>query len=103
MAKRKHVQSLEQRPHDTYSDFVISEFLFGPTFASGGERDESGSVLARKMNVLGVYDSLLKWEKAEWERVLSVHFVNNFRVCLVGLPSQEASAKLQAEEEARLA
>ncbi len=77
LGKRKHLQRLEGSPHDAYSDFLISEFLFGPSFDHHNDVDvegknkkmtngttsqeQPGSVLLANMSKIERFDRLLAW------------------------------------------
>ncbi|CAD7951395.1 unnamed protein product [Amoebophrya sp. A25] len=111
LGKRKHLQRLESSPHDTYADFLSSEFLFGPTFARGSRgsseqtTSQPGAVLLEHMSKVERYDRLLDataWPVSRWLGLLRSVFVDNHRVCLFGKPSKETAEKLQNDEEQRL-
>lgn len=97
----KHLQRLESQPHDAYCDFIISEFLFGPTF-SAENPEKNGATMLDHMRKVERFERLSQWSAENWQQLLQKYFICNCRVALLGLPSKETATKLQDQEKERL-
>ncbi|KAF2405633.1 putative Zn2+-dependent endopeptidase [Trichodelitschia bisporula] len=74
-------------------DAIIEDHLFF-------SRD--GSELYEAYASLADYDKLMAWTDEQWRVFMSKYFVNNKHVSILGVPSAKLSAKLKAEETARV-
>lgn len=100
-AKRSHLSNVESHPLETYFDSLHAEFLFGPSFKDG-EPERTGETLLENMRKMERYERLLSWSKEKWASLLEDCFLSRPYVALLALPSKDAAAKLQEEEEGRL-
>ena len=50
LGRRRYLAKLEAEPHDTFSGYAISEFLFGPSFIrEEGKADKTGEAMMALM------------------------------------------------------
>ena len=76
-----------------FTDSIISDFLFG-------KRD--GSTL-KQLESLREYEELEKWTEAQWKEFLKKWISEAHHVTILGKPSANLSAQLEADEKNRIA
>jgi len=75
-----------------FSDTVISDHLFGR---------RSGEDL-EPVSTMKAYDELMKWTENQWRDFMKEWLSDAHHVSVLGVPSQELSAKMIAEEQERV-
>ncbi|KXL43725.1 MAG: hypothetical protein FE78DRAFT_72345 [Acidomyces sp. 'richmondensis'] len=89
---RRKIISKGENAGSFFSDSVISDHLFGR---------RSGEDL-EPISTMNAYDELMKWSEHQWRDFMKKWLSDAHHVSVLGIPSQELSAKMMAEEEERV-
>ena len=110
---RQTLAGWEEQPHEAVVGFAISNFLYGEQRWRTDERKEEGGRrpdgkarrgdLEREMAVVERLQGLLAEDKGFWLGLIQRWILDEPYALITGLPSQAESARLMAEEEARVA
>ncbi|KAJ7597129.1 Metalloenzyme, LuxS/M16 peptidase-like protein [Mycena floridula] len=92
--ERQLRSKLESTKGDTFSDTVISDFLYGA---------EDGSELEASMDEINQYAELRKWTSKDWTDLLQRYYISPQSAVIIGKPSARLAEKLEADEKARIA
>eukprot|EP00026_Physarum_polycephalum_P001754 Phypoly_transcript_01756.p1 GENE.Phypoly_transcript_01756~~Phypoly_transcript_01756.p1 ORF type:complete len:1003 (+),score=143.28 Phypoly_transcript_01756:138-3011(+) len=91
-SKLKHLESLENNPHETICDQVITDFLYGTD--PSHLKDLFGTV--ERLN------GFMKEEKSFWLNILKKYVLDPPCACVLGRPSAELAEKMANDEKQRI-
>lgn len=91
--KWDYVLKCEKNGDNIISQTCITDFLYG---------DPEGKVLEATIKSLADFETLLKWEKEEWQSLFEKTFVTNKPVIVVGVPSSSLNGNIEKDTERRL-
>ncbi|KAH9486850.1 hypothetical protein JR316_0000915 [Psilocybe cubensis] len=92
--ERQLRSKLESAKGDTFSNTIISDFLYGT---------ENGSELQKSMDEINHYIQMRTWNSDQWTSLLSKYYVEPASVVVIGKPSASLAEKLEKEEKERIA
>ncbi|KAK8858824.1 hypothetical protein IAR55_003054 [Kwoniella newhampshirensis] len=92
--KRKLLDYMESRVTDVLADAVIGDFLYG---------EKDGADLAPAFNDLEDYAALEARKEEDWISLLDKYYASAPSVTIIGKPSAALSAKIEKEENDRIA
>ena len=111
---RQTMAGWEEQPSEVVVGYVISNFLYGQEpwkveerkqegGARAGEKDDGRGELEKEMKVIERLQALLEEGKDFWLGLIQRWMLDQPYALIIGEPSQAESARLMAEEEARVA
>ncbi|KAL7420500.1 hypothetical protein Q5752_004450 [Cryptotrichosporon argae] len=92
--KRQMLNAMETDVTGVLVDVVVGDFLYG---------EKDGKELPSAFDDLKDYATLEKWTAEQWLALLDKYYVSPNTLTVIGKPSPALSAKIEADEKARIA